>query len=498
MGEIRKQTIYSSIVIYIGFIFGLVNQYLLTRSGNFSTEQYALFQVMFGIAQIFFVAASFGLNLVVFKLYHYYNDNLDRKQNDLFTLTLLINLGGFVLLLIGGYFFEPLIVRKFSANASLIVQYYNYLFPLTFGLLLFILMETFFWCIQKTVITNFFKETVFRFLNMLLIIAAIAKWITYHQMVLIYSCLYIILAAILFIFFVREGQFSITFSISRVTRKFFGKAVKLWSLSYSGQIIRIVGMMFNALAISSIKGLSFAGLYTFAEYLSNIIQVPQKSIEGASVGVLTRAWKDKNYDEIKRIYHRSSLNMLLIALFIFFLIWMNFEDAIDVFNLNPEFKQGKNVLLLLGLYKIIDMGTGVNGHIIATSNHWAFDFITGVVLLSILIALNFYLIPIMGISGSALATLIAYSSYNLIRFIFLYVKFNMQPFSGAHLLAILMPVACYALSWLLFHNTHGFAGLFLRSILFVITFIVSVFALKITPDAVQLLEVGKKKLGIKS
>lgn len=497
MGEIRKQTIYSSIVIYIGFLFGLVNQYLLTKSGNFSTEQYGLFQVMFSIAQIFVVVASFGLNIVVFKLYHFYNDNLQRKQNDLFTWVFLLNIIGFVILFICGHVFQPLIIKKFGTNAGLLVQYYEYIFPISFGLLMFILMETFFWCIQKTVFPNFLKETIFRFLNMVLIIATISKWITYHQMVIAYSFIYIPLVAILFIYFIQTGEFSFTLTISRVTKKFFKKALRLWILSYSGQIIRIVGMMFNALIISSVKGLSFAGLYTFAEYLSNIIQVPQKSIEGASVSILTRAWKDKNYDEINRIYHRSSLNMLVISLFIFILIWLNFESAIDTFGLNAEFKQGKNVLLLLGLYKIIDMGTGVNGQIIMTSNHWVFDLLTGTCLLGMLIALNFYLVPIMGITGSALGTLIAYSTYNLIRFLFLYMKFGMQPFGKDHVYALLLAGSCFTVSYFLFRNMHDFAGICLRSGLFIIGFVGGVFALKITPDALQLVEVAKKRFGSK-
>jgi O-antigen/teichoic acid export membrane protein len=493
MGEIRKQTIYSSVLIYIGFFFGLINQYLLTRSGNFSTEQYGLFQVMFGMAQLFIVLASFGLNFVLLKFYHFYQDNLNKKENDLFSWIFILNLTGFIILLAAGYLFEPLIIRKFSGNAALLVQYYGYIFPLAFGLQMFTMLEGFFWCFHKTVISNFLKETVFRFLNMLLIIATVLKFISYHQLVMMYSFIFLVLALVLLVQFIRQDEFNFTLKLSRVSRKFYKKIFRLWILAYSGQIIRITGTIINSLIISSKIGLGTAGIYAFAEYLSSLIQAPQRSIEGATVTILSRSWKDKNIDEIKRLYHRSSINMLLVSLFLFLLIWLNYDDAITTFQLNDEFRGARNVLLLLGLYKIIDMGTGVNAHIIVTSNYWGFEFITDILLLSLLIALNFFLIPILGITGSALAVLISYSLYNFSRFLLLYFRFRMQPFSIKHLYAILLALISYIISFYTFRQVHGFTALFGRSILFIIIFVIAVFKLKVTPDADQLLEVLRKR-----
>ena len=39
-----------------------------------------------------------------------------------------------------------------------------------------------------------------------------------------------------------------------------------------------------------------------------------------------------------------------------------------------------------------------------------------------------WLIPVYGINGAGLATLIAFSSYNLLKSVFVYRKYNLQPF----------------------------------------------------------------------
>jgi O-antigen/teichoic acid export membrane protein len=36
------------------------------------------------------------------------------------------------------------------------------------------------------------------------------------------------------------------------------------------------------------------GLFTFAQYLTSLIQAPQRSIVAASVAHLSQAWKDKD------------------------------------------------------------------------------------------------------------------------------------------------------------------------------------------------------------
>ncbi|MFX8766575.1 hypothetical protein ABTM49_20510, partial [Acinetobacter baumannii] len=80
------------------------------------------------------------------------------------------------------------------------------------------------------------------------------------------------------------------------------------------------------------QSLAAVGVFTLAQYVANIIQVPQRSIQSVSVGVLSRAWKDKNMKEIFRIYQRSCINLLIFSLFIFGNVWLNIRQGLIVFD----------------------------------------------------------------------------------------------------------------------------------------------------------------------
>jgi O-antigen/teichoic acid export membrane protein len=83
MSGIRKQAIISSIVIYIGVAFGVLNTYLFVTKGTFSQDQYALTRLFNDVGQNFYVLASLGINPIVYKFYPYYKDNLEEKDIDL-------------------------------------------------------------------------------------------------------------------------------------------------------------------------------------------------------------------------------------------------------------------------------------------------------------------------------------------------------------------------------------------------------------------------------
>ncbi|MBD0332923.1 MAG: lipopolysaccharide biosynthesis protein, partial [Chitinophagaceae bacterium] len=82
MSIIRRQTIISSLLIYIGFAFGALNTYLFTKQGLFTPEQYGLTRAFIVLGQFFYGFAGFGLASVIYKFYPYYKDNISLRKND--------------------------------------------------------------------------------------------------------------------------------------------------------------------------------------------------------------------------------------------------------------------------------------------------------------------------------------------------------------------------------------------------------------------------------
>ncbi len=497
MGQIRKQAIISSIVIYIGFFVGFINTWLFTKNGIFTPEEYALTRLFFDVGQIMYAVASLGTISVIYKFFPYYKDNLAPKDNDLATWVLVASLVGFCLVIIGGLIFEPLIVQKFSGRSPLFVDYYKWVFPFGLGLLLFTILETLSNNARKTIYPSFLRETGFRLFTTILIALFIFKLLNFDFFIKLFSFSFLLTAVLLGISLAKNGRLHFTFNISRVTKKFKTKMITLALFVFSGQVIFILSQVMDSIFIASLMGLVPTGIFALSSYIANLIQIPQRSMISITLPALAQAWKDKNMQEINRIYKRSSINLLLAALFIFGGIWLNIEDAFRLLDIQKEFTTGLTVIFILGISRIIDAGTGVNSQIIMTSTQWKFEFLTGVLLLSISLPLNYVLIKKYGIEGSAYANLVAFAIYNGIRYTFLWKRYNFQPFSYKTILAILTGVISYFISHYLFKDMTGWMGIFIRSSLFTVIFFTGIFALKLTPDALQLVDVVKKRFGRK-
>lgn len=502
MSVIRKQSIISTLLIYAGFIFGAINTYLFTQHGalesSFTLEQYGLTRVFIVTGHFLYGFASFGLAAVIYKFHPYYKDNLKDHENDLLTICLLLAFVGFILTTVGGIIFEPLIVRKFSAKSPLLVQYYFWVFPFLFFYLFFSILEAYAWSLKKTILPHFLRETGFRVSTTLLIVLFLAGGLNFPLFIKLFSLLYALSFFALLWYLVQIKKFHIVTRISRVTKKFWKKMGMLMGYVYGGLIINVTALSIDSYTIASYveNALTYLAVYDFSTYVCSLIQVPQRSIIGISIPFLSQAWKDKDFPTLQRIYTRSSINLLMISLFIFLLIWLNYDDAIAVFSLNPLLYQGKIVVLLWSLKYIIDMGTGVNSQMIGTSVFWKFEFLSGVVLMLLVIPLNIILVKKLGIEGAAWSSLIAFTVYNIIRLVFLWFKFKMQPFTIRTLYVLVHALLCYAVCYLLFMNMHDFWGMVLRSTTFIVLFAVTAYYLKISPDIDPVWNSVKKKLGL--
>lgn len=499
MGDIRKQTIYSSVVIYIGFIIGFVNTYLYVKNGTFTSEQYGLTRLINDLGITFFSFATFGIIAFIYKFFPYYKHNLSKEENDQLGFSLVVVTIGFIVVATGLVMLKPLFVRKFTERSALFIQYYYWLLPFMGGVLYFTVFEAFAWFGQRSIISNLLKETGFRVGQLVLILLFLFRSISFSLFVKLFACLYALLAIVLVWYLYRRRIIHFNFKISRVTRKYRKKIITLMSLIYGSLIINTIAQYISAIVIASVSthGLADVGVFTFASFVASTILVPQKSIVAAAIPVLSSSWRNKDMNEIGRIYSRTSINLLLVGMFIFFIIWLNFDDVFHVLNINKDFRAGKLVILLLGTRAIIDAGTGVNSQIIGTSNYWRFEVLTSVLLFALAIPLNYFLVKRYGINGSAVSDLIAYTVYNAVRFTFIWRKFGLQPFSFKTIVAIVVALALYFGCFYLFDNMHNWLGIIIRSLVFAGLFMGAVFAFRLTPDAHQLWDLALVKLGRK-
>jgi len=497
MSSIRRQSIIASIVIYAGFAVGALNTYFFTKEGLFTEAEYGLTTIFVAIASLMAAFAMMAMPAYIIKFYHYYADYLPPRKMDMVTWALLVSLAGFVLVMVAGWFFKDLVIRKFGENSSLLVTYYYWIFPMGLGLTIYSVLEAYTWAIGKPIVTSFLKEMQWRLLTTILILLLIFGVVRdYDQFIKLFAFTYPGIAVILLVYLVVKKKIHFTLTVSKVTRRYIGKILRLCMFVYSGIIIFTISQVFDSIVLASLGGLDKAGIFSLAQYLASVIQAPQRGIIAASITHLSKAWKDKNMELLQRIYQRSSINQLVFASGLFVLIALNYREAIITFHMRDSYLAGFNAFLLLGLTRLVDMGTGVNSQIIGTSTYWKFELVSGIILLGFMLPLTYFLAKSYGLIGPAIANLISIGIYNAIRIVFLWKKFRLFPFTIQSLYTLLLALGCYAICHVLFRNMHGLGGLIVRSATFILLYAGIAVWTKLTPDIEPVFRSVLKRMGI--
>lgn len=500
MSNIRRQSIISSLVIYIGFAVGLLNTYLFAKEGIFLDSQFGLYNAFIAIATMMMGFANLAMPSYIHKFYPYYKDHAPGAKNDQLTIAILISVIGFILVIIAGIVFKGLVIKKYGTNAPEVVTFYNWIFPLGFGLTIYTILEAYAWQLHKSVFTNFLREVQWRlFTTVLIVLFATGIIQSFDLFIKLFAFSYPFIAVTLLVYLLITGKISFSFKKSKVTRRFSKSIFRLCTFVYAGTLIFTISQVFDSLVIGSVldDALIKLAVYSVAQSIAAMIQVPQRGIIAASIGHLSQAWKDKNLALIQRIYQRSSINQLIFACCVFSLIILSFTDAVYTFQLKGTYLNAYYVVILLGLTKIVDMGTGVNAQIIATSTYWRFEMLSGVILLFTMLPLNYFLTKEFDITGTGFANLISIIIYNSIRIIFLWRKFKLFPLTIQSLYTVLLATACYGICYFVFINIHGLLGIFLRSISFILLYATGTVYMKLTPDIEPVMETIKKRLRMK-
>jgi O-antigen/teichoic acid export membrane protein len=443
--------------------------------------------------------ANLGMPAYIGKFYPYYKDNLPVQKNDLMSWALLCGLIGFGLVMAAGVIFKTAVVHYYSDKSAELGRYYYWLFLFGFGMTCYSLLEAFAWQLHRSVLTNYLREVQFR-LNTIVLIGLYLTGVLggFDLFIKLFAFNYLLIALILGIYLVRTGQLHFVLNVSRVTKKFLPKIRSLALLAWSGGVVFNLAFFFAQIVIAGVVtgGLTAVGIFTFAQFVGSLIQAPQRGVAAAAIGPLSRAWKDKDYGRIGRIYQRSSISQLVFAVGMFILIWINFTDGILTFDLKPGFLAARPIFFFIGLARLVDMGTGVNTQVLGTSTYWRFDFLSGLVLVILTLPLNYVLAKKIGMIGPAIADLITFAIYNGIRWLFLYRKFRMQPFTPKTLYTLLLGGGVYLICNALFGAYQGLLWMIVRSLAFIALYMAGVLGLRLSEDVLPVWQTVKKRLGI--
>ncbi len=504
MGIVEKQGIKGSVYSYLGTLIGFVTAGLLLPR-ILSPAENGVLDLLVSWSLVFATLATLGLNNVTNRLFPWFRDPATRHHG-FSGILLWVTLAGFLLSLVLFLVLRPWIIADSEGRSDLFIRYVDYIIPLTAFTAIYLVADIYYAMLMNAVRGIFLKEFLQRIFILAVILAFVAGLFRFNGFVLFYTAALSLPGIIIAIALIREGEFTFRPDLGHLDRTL---RRQLFSVAAYGIIIAFSNILIqyiDRIMINSYLGLDATGIYGRAFFFGTLVSIPIRAVSKISAVVVSEQWKDNDYDGINHLYRDTSLHQLIFGLLIFVAIWGNITNVSHI--LPEDYASGRYVIFWIGLSNLFIMASGISGAIMTTSKYYRTLALFVVLFGALVILTNLVFIPAFGITGAALASAVSALVYGLMRYVFLWVRYRMQPYTWKHAVAIGIAAAAY-LPALLIPDLNGedhrilrlIADILIRSSAILVVFIGLVLSLRISPDInrrwKELLEWLKIKLSLR-
>ena len=410
---------------------------VLTR--YLTPQDYGVLALFLTFGQVSAGITSLGLSTATYKYFFDYKNN--RKTFKIINTTnIFTNL--FIFIIIGFLinYFSPLISEKIfdkKINPGLInlsflcgcLNYFNFYFYQLF--------------IAQKKATLFGILTVGQSLIRLISVLLLIYFYSFKYMALIYGLLISNIIILLFLLITNKNLITKKYSIN-----YFVQSVKLSYPQIPTLILGLLYASFDRIMLNKIGGVGAVGNYSFGAKFGNLIKFVNDSFGNVFGPFFQEQGKNADFKNSKNIIDRF-LFIASLILFVSIAMILFAEEIVKLFT-TPAFYPSMFVIPIYIFYHLF----GVLG-ILATNQLLKAEKLiseipTSIISLSINISLNFFLIPIYGIIGAAIATAIAALINNSILLYFGFKAFPIKNFKlkyliSIYLIAIIFSVLSYSL-----------------------------------------------------
>ena len=441
MGIIIKQSIKGSLWSYLGVLIGFVTTSYLFPN-YLSTDTVGLFGLLLAYSTLFGQFSLLGIQGVASRMFPHFRDK-ESGHHGFLLIAMLFLIVGFSLFWLAYYLFSPILIENNMEKSKLFADYLYLLVPLTFFTMLYILLETYNKVLYDAVSGVFLQEFGQRALIFLSVLLFALGWISLHQLILIYTAAVCLKGLIIFLILLIKGEISFRPDFHFINKSLRKEMIDVAAFSILGGLGSMIVFNIDKIVINQILDLSNTGVYTIAFYFGTLVIIPSRTLLKISGTLIADAWAKEDMAPIRQIYDKSCLNQFIIGGFLFLGIWANINNILII--LGPDYEKSKWVIFFIGLGYLFDMLTGANAQVISFSKHYRVSLYFILLLIFVVGTLLVILTPLWGIVGAAIAIAIGLFLNNLMRFLFLYRKYQLQPFNFRFIIIAVFFLAVYFL-----------------------------------------------------
>lgn len=456
MGIVQSQSIKNTIITFFGFGIGAVNALFLYTT-FLGKLHYGIVATVLSGANILMPLMAFGVQNTLVRFYS--RCKSEKEREEFLTFIIIMPLAFIIpLLLVLYFFYEPISMLLLKENPTL--EPFLWLIPVI-GLFMGYFEIFYAWVKvhMQSVFGNFISEVVVRLTVMALLFSVYYNLISKDTFIYCLALAYFLqlFATMIYAFNVKMPVFR--FVIPHNVRDIFGYS--LFIIVSGGVAVMLVD--FDKVMIAGYLDVSENALYSVAIFIATVIIVPSRAMTQIIYPITAKLMAEEKHSELNDLYKKSAINLQVIGGLLMLGIFVNINQ---VYLIIPgKYATGTLVVFLIGLSKFYDLILGNNNAIILNSKYYKVVLALGFLLIFLMIGLNMIFIPMYGIIGSALATLISVIVYNTIKLLFVVKRMDLYPFTDKTLKSF----AIIGLSFVLFYfwdfPFHPLVNIVLKSVL---------------------------------
>ena len=492
LGIIVKQSVKGTIYVYLGVLLGFVTTAILFPR-IYSPAEVGLLKIIVAYSTLIAQFGTLGINGATIRLFPFFRTE-DKKHHGFLPFALTIGMAGFLISAILLLIFKPLLIEMSLEKSTLLVEYVNYLIVLVFFQLFFSILDIYYSALMNSVHGTWLREVFQRIVIILMIGLYYFDLLSFHQFVVTYIAAISFPTIYILFTLIKEGHFTLQFDFAFLDKRLLRSigAVSLFSILNGFSVIMIQNV--DLLMVNKMLGLDAAGIYAICFFFGVVVSLPARSIYKIANVTAAEAWKKDDRKTLRDIYEKSCLTLFIIGSFLFLGVWLNIDNIMEI--LRPEYLSGKWVIFFIGLGCLLDMATGANSSLMGTSKYYKVQSYLLLVLVVVLVALNLVLIPLYGLTGAAISSAAALGILNLLRFLFLWFKYDLQPYNLRFIYVILIGIVSFVIAYAIPAKFHYIIDILIRSTVFSLLFLLPVYFFRISTDLNNAADNVLKKLKI--
>ncbi len=447
MGIVVRQSIKGAIMNYLGVLVGFITTFFIVTK-YLTTEEVGLTRILVDASILLSGLAQLGTSTSAMRYYPYFRDEKE-KDHGFFGWTVIIPFFGFIIFSILFFVFKQPIENYFSQNSELFVNYIYFVIPMAFFMVYLLVFETNSNLLMRIVVPKFIREVGIRLMTLVVYLLYAFDVINLDGMVIALCLTYgfATLFNVVYLFTLKKVSFKIQPSyVSKWLRKdFIFYTLFLIATSLAGNLVPVLNTFF----VSGKLGLAVAGINTIAVYIANLVEIPYRSLSAISRPQISQGMKDNNMQEVNNLVQSVSLHQFIASVFIFFLIWINIDLLYKIIPNGNVYDAAKFVVFILSIVKIVNTSLNVGATVLSYSKYYYYSLLFTIILTITAIVMNVKLIPLWGMEGAALASLISYLIYYAALLTFVNWKLKVTPFSVKEFYMLIIIVSLFVIDWLL-------------------------------------------------